>query len=242
MASKFTDRSFQPELMDDPDVPRELLYKNLRELDFLNRYTLGHQISIRALEKLLPATNGTVHVVDLGCGSGDTLKHMARWARKNQIDARFTGIDNNPDIIAYLREHCKDYPEIKGIETTYREYLSANEEVDIYHCSLFAHHLENDELLDLFSHFRKHPRFGFVISDILRSRFAYYGSIILTRLGNGTSLSRNDGPVSVLKGFRINEIRDLLEKAGISDYDLRTAMGFRFILSGRSNAQTASND
>lgn len=234
MADKFKHRSFQPELMDDPDVPRDLLYKNLRELDFLNKYTLGHQLSIRALEKLLPDSNGTIHVADLGCGSGDTLKHMARWARKKQIDAKFTGIDNNPDIIAYLRKHCKDYPEIKGIEATYQEYLSGNEEVDIYHCSLFAHHLENHELLDLFSHFNKHPRLGFVISDILRSRFAYYGSMILTTLGNGTSLARHDGPVSVLKGFRINEIKDLLARAEVSDYDLRKAMGFRFILSGRS--------
>ena len=237
MPSKFTYRSHQPELMDDPDVPRDLLYRNLRELDFLNRYTFGHQLSIRALDKLLPDSSVTIHVADIGCGSGDTLKKMARWARKKQIAARFTGIDSNPDIIAYLREHCKDFPEINGIATTYQEYLSANEEVDVYHCSLFAHHLENHELIDLFSHFKSDSRVGFVINDILRSTFAYYGSIILTRLGNGTSLARHDGPASVLKGFRLNEIRDLLAKAGVSDYELRTAMGFRFILSGRPNSK-----
>jgi SAM-dependent methyltransferase len=220
--------------MDDPDVPRDLLYRNLRELDFLNRYTLGHQLSIRALDGLLADNKAAIHVVDLGCGSGDTLKYMAKWARKKQIPARFTGIDNNPDIIAYLKDHCKEYPEINGIAATYQDYLSANEEVDVYHCSLFAHHLENHELLDLFSHFNKYPRIGFVISDILRSRFAYYGSIILTRLGNGTTLARHDGPISVLKGFRINEIKQLLTEAGVADYDLRKAMGFRFILSGRS--------
>jgi SAM-dependent methyltransferase len=223
-------------MMDDPDVPRDLLYRNLQELDFLNRYTLGHQLSIRALEKLLPGMNGTIHVADLGCGSGDTLKQMAKWARKNQIPARFTGIDSNPDIIAYLKEHCKDYPEIEGIESTYQEYLSTNEEVDVYHCSLFTHHLEYHELIEVFSHFKRYPRIGFVVNDILRSPFAYYGSIILTQLGNGTSLARHDGPASVLKGFRINEIKELLTEAEISDYELRTAMGFRFILSGRSNS------
>lgn len=222
--------------MDNPDVPRDLLYRNLRELDFLNRKTFGHQLSIRALDRLLPAGNDPLHVVDLGCGSGDTLRYMAKWARNKQIPARFTGIDNNPDIIAYLREYCKDYPEIDGIDTSYKEYLSANEEVDVYHCSLFAHHLENQDLLELFLHFKEHSRHGFVISDILRNRLAYYGSIILTRLGNGTSLARHDGPVSVLKGFRINEIKDLLAEAEVPDYDLRTAMGFRFILTGRSNS------
>jgi SAM-dependent methyltransferase len=222
--------------MDGPDVPRDLLYKNLRELDFLNRNTFGHQLSIRALERLLPAGNGSIHVVDLGCGSGDTLKHMARWARRKKISARFTGIDNNPDIIAYLREHCKDYPEIKGVDTTYQEYLSSNEEVDVYHCSLFAHHLENHELIELFLHFKTIPRIGFVINDLVRTWFAYYGSILFTRLGNGTSLARHDGPVSVLKGFRMKEVKDLLAEAEVSDYDLRRAMGFRFILSGRSNS------
>ncbi|MCB2222008.1 MAG: methyltransferase domain-containing protein [Bacteroidetes bacterium] len=242
MANKFTNRSYQSELMDNPDIPRDLLYRNLRELDFLNRYTFGHQLSISAIEKLITANNGPIHIVDLGCGSGDTLKQMARWARKKQIHARFTGIDSNPDTIAYLREHCREYPEVKGIDTTYQEYLSTSEEVDIYHCSLFTHHLENQELIELFSHFNKYPRIGFVISDILRSPFAYYGSKILTRLGNGTSLARHDGPVSVLKGFRIREIRDLLAKAEISDYELRTAMGFRFILSGRSNGKKTSDD
>ena len=235
MPNKFTYRSNQPELMDDPHVPKNLLYKNLRELDFLNRYTLGHQLSIKAMEKLLNGRNGTVHVVDLGCGSGETLKQMARWARKRQINAKFTGIDSNPDIIAYLKEHCKDYPEIEGIETTYQAYISAKEEVDVYHCSLFAHHLENHELLDLFKYFKKYSRLGFVISDIIRSPFSYYGSIILTQLGNGTTLARHDGPISVLRGFRVTEIRDLLAEAEVSDYDLKTAMGFRFVLSGRSN-------
>jgi hypothetical protein len=47
---------------------------------------------------------------------------MAKWARKKQIPARFTGIDNNPDIIAYLKEHCKDYPEINGVAATYQDY------------------------------------------------------------------------------------------------------------------------
>jgi SAM-dependent methyltransferase len=223
-------------MMDDPDVPRTLLYRNLRELDFLNRYTLGHQQSIRALDKLLPRRNGKIHIVDLGCGSGDTLKQMARWARKKKIPAKFTGIDNNPDIISYLREHCKDYPEVSGIETSYQDYLLKKEEVDIYHCSLFTHHLEYHELLDLFSYFKEYARLGFVISDILRSPFAYYGSIMLTQLGNGTSLARHDGPISVLKGFKINEIKDLLAEAEVSDYDIKTAMGFRFILSGRSNS------
>jgi 2-polyprenyl-3-methyl-5-hydroxy-6-metoxy-1,4-benzoquinol methylase len=223
-------------MMDDPDVPRELLYKNLRELDFLNRYTLGHKLSISALRRLLKQKNGSLHIVDLGCGSGDTLKQMAKWARKNQVAARFTGIDSNPEIIAYLREHCKGYPEITGMAKSYQQYIAQKEEVDVFHCSLFAHHLENHELLNLLSHFKRYSRLGFVISDIIRSPFAYYGSIILTHMGRGTALARHDGPVSVLRGFRINEIRELLAEAEVDDYDLRTALGFRFILAGQSNS------
>jgi SAM-dependent methyltransferase len=237
MPDRFKYRTFRDELMDDPDVPADLLRKNLGELDKLNRYTLAYRPGIRALENLLDGHSGELHIADLGCGSGDALKYMAKWARKKGIRARFTGIDSSPHAIDYLHEHCSDYPEIRGLAMTHKEFLELGEGVDVYHCSLFMHHLGDEEALDLLLHFKSHARLGFVVSDILRGPIAYYGSVIIPHLAFGTRLARHDGPVSVLRGFRMDEVRDMLARAGISAYELRRSMGFRFILAAGTGSR-----
>ena len=78
MLNKFRYRSDQQEWMDQPGISKELLFRNLRELDILNRFLRGHAISIKGLKHLALTSKNPLHVVDLGCGSGDVLKYMAR--------------------------------------------------------------------------------------------------------------------------------------------------------------------
>lgn len=237
MNDKFKHRSNESELIDYPDVNRELLHKNLHELDLLNRFTRGHKVSVTALKRLLSASHREYNIVDLGCGSGDTLKYMAKWARKNNISAHFTGIDNNPDVIEYLQKHCKDYPEIVGINIGYKEYLAQGNRADVFHCSLFCHHLKDNELVDLLVQFNKQASIGFIINDLIRSPWLYYLTILFTRISNATVLAKNDGPISVLCGFRVAEFAKILKRAGILKYILNSAFGFRFLAIGKSNIE-----
>ncbi|NOU19386.1 MAG: methyltransferase domain-containing protein [Bacteroidales bacterium] len=124
MLSKFTYRSNQKELLDEPTIHSGLLHKNLRELDILNRTTGGHAISLKGIKQLITDHHKTYHIVDLGCGSGDTLRVIADWARANNFQVRLTGVDMNADAIDYLKDHCANYPEIDGIATDYQEYLN----------------------------------------------------------------------------------------------------------------------
>ncbi len=50
----FKHRSYQKELLDEEDIRPELLFQNLRELEFINKYLGGHRISILGLKRLLP--------------------------------------------------------------------------------------------------------------------------------------------------------------------------------------------
>ena len=127
---------------------------------------------------------------------------IADWARLNNYSVRLTGVDMNANAIDYLKIKCVNYHEISGITADYHEYLNRNEIIDIVHCSLFCHHLKDDELLRLFIYFRQHLKTGFIINDLHRHRLAYYGVWLFTRLLNGTVLAINDGPVSVLRGFK----------------------------------------
>jgi len=234
MPNKFTYRSDEKELLDEFNSSTELLFKNLKELDILNRTTGGHVLTLKGIKQLVNDHHKTYHVVDIGCGSGDSLKAIAVWARHNNYHLKLTGVDLNPDVIDYLKIHCSDYPEISGVVSGYREYLHATETIDIVHCSLFCHHLSDDELLELFIHFRQYVRTGFIINDLQRQWLAYYSAWFFTRLLNGTSLSKNDGPVSVLRGFKTEELVSLLKRADISDYSLRKEFLFRFLIIGKT--------
>ena len=75
----------QNEMLDSEEIPVELLNRNLREIDFLNRYLGGHATSLQGISKLINDRKKQYKIIDLGCGSGEWMKHTARWARKNRF-------------------------------------------------------------------------------------------------------------------------------------------------------------
>ena len=232
MLNKFKQRSNESELLDAPNIPKDLLFENLRELDFINRALGGHAISLSGIKKLVTDKNKIYHIVDLGCGSGDTLKGIADWASAKGFQVKLTGVDMNPDVIDYLTDFCKDYPEIKGVASDYRDYLRTGVPIDIIHCSLFCHHLNDEELEELFGYFKLYPKTGFVINDLHRHWVAYYGVIMITYLLNGSVLSKNDGPISVMRAFKRKELNTLLQKAQIENYSISWKWAFRYLVIG----------
>ena len=232
MLCKFKNRSSDAEMMDAPFIRKEMLFQNLHELDILNRNLGGHAITLCGIKQLVTDKNKTYHIVDLGCGSGDALKRIAIWARTHDFKVRLTGIDINSDAIHYLENHCKDFPEISGKVYDWKEYLKGNTTIDIIHCSLFCHHLHDDELGILFNMMLQQAMTGFVINDLRRNWFAYYSVYVLTRLLNGSALSKNDGPISVLRGFKSSEIFELMKQAQIKQYTVQRKWAFRFLIIG----------
>jgi len=234
MANKFTYRSNLKELLDSSDVPTDLLYKNLKELAILNQKTGGHSISLKGVKQLISDRNKTYHLVDLGCGGGDSLKAIADWAKSKGYRVKLTGVDMNANVIEYLKSQCKNYPEITGIVSDYHDFLTNKRSIDIVHCSLFCHHLNDNELLELFGYFNKHVNTGFIINDLQRHWLTYYGAWLFTRLFNGTELAKNDGPISALRGFKFEELIALLKKANVKDYAIQKMWLFRFLIVGKT--------
>ena len=232
MPGKFKYRSSKAEMMDAPYIRRELLFQNLHELNILNKTLGGHAITLSGIKKLVTDKNKNYHIVDLGCGSGDSLKNIAIWARSHNFKVKLTGIDINSDAIKYLENHCREYPEISGKVSDWEEYLKDNNSIDIIHCSLFCHHLHDDELGILFNMMRQQAMTGFVINDLRRSWFAYFCVYVFTRLLNGSVLSKNDGPISVLRGFKSYEIISMMRKAKINQYTIQRKWAFRFLING----------
>lgn len=223
-------RSRQKEMMDAPVISKKLLIQNLRELDFLNRTLGGHTITLQGIKQLVHLKDKQYHIADLGCGSGDTLKHIARWARTNGYKVKLTGIDINEDAIAFLNHHCREYSEITGIISDYRLFLQTSENIDIIHCSLFCHHLTDAELTELISLLKSKVKVGFIINDLQRTWLAWFAVRIFTTVMNGSKLARHDGPVSVLRGFTKDELKALLNGENAVNYSISRKWAFRLLV------------
>ncbi|TCO11076.1 methyltransferase domain-containing protein [Natronoflexus pectinivorans] len=235
MTTKFKYRSYKQELLDETNIQKNLLFKNLWELDIMNRNTGGHAITLKGIKQLVTDHTKLYHIVDFGCGSGDSLRTIADWARKNNFNVQLTGVDKNANVIDYLRKHCRTYPEITGIIADHQVFIDQNRTVDIVHCSLFCHHLNENELLKLFTYFSENVKVGFVVNDLQRNWMAYYSAWFFTRLLNGTVLAKNDGPISVLRAFKFSELKYLLEKANIKNYIIEKKQLFRFLVVGKTS-------
>jgi SAM-dependent methyltransferase len=241
MSSKFNERSLQGELLDAPEVPAQLLVRNLRELDFLNRKSGGHRVSLEGIKMLMTEKKKVYHIVDLGCGSGDLLRYIADWAFKRRINIKLTGVDVQPGAISYLKDKSSGYPEISGVTADYRSYLNGHSGMDIIVCSLFCHHLNNGELPWLLNKLNMQSDSGFVINDLQRTPLAYYAAAAMTRILGGSTLSRHDGPVSVLRGFKKKELQSLFQESGVNNYLIRRRPFFRLLAVGGKEFRNAEH-
>lgn len=236
MFSDFKHRSFTPELLDNEDIPTKDLYQNLRELDFINRTLGGHQVVLKALKKLWRgyAADKTLHIAEIGSGGGDNLRAVAQWGKKHQRPFTLTGIDMKADCTGFAKQNSKSH-RIEFITSDYRKVdFKEGRKPDIIFNSLFCHHFTDEQLAEIFRWMVTNSALGFTICDLHRHPLAYHSIRFLTRVFSKSYLVRNDAPLSVLRGFKKPELQHLLQKAGITDYEISWAWAFRWIVTVRN--------
>ena len=216
--------------MDEPAVPQPLLFKTLRELDIINRRLGGHSVTLKGMKRLINDRTKTYTIVDIGCGGGDAMRAIADWARKEKFNVQLLGVDINADGIEYMLQQSRNYPEIKGITSSYEAFLDSAQSIDIVHCSLFCHHLTTEELITLFALLKQKAQVGFVINDLQRHWLAYYSIKFLTRLFSQSLLVKNDAPVSVLRGFKKVELENIFQQAGVHNVEIKWRWAFRYLM------------
>jgi SAM-dependent methyltransferase len=222
-------RSTLPEKMDGPDVPEYETRQALKELEVVNKFLGGYNVVLHALGKLdWPAREVTI--LDLGCGGGDMLRSIAGWAEKRQVKVKLIGVDWNPVMTAYATENSKglDNVSFKTLSVFDDELLK--EKADITISSLFCHHFENRELVDLLSRMYRLANYAVVINDLHRHWFAYHSIKILTAIFSKTYLVKYDAPLSVARAFTKGEWQDILLEAGITNYCLNWKWAWRWEL------------
>lgn len=225
-------KSLEKELLDAHNIAQEDLFQNLKELNIINTYLGGHAITISGLKQFLIDKSKKYTIADVACGGGDSLKAMAKWARKNNFNVTFIGIDIKPDCILYAKKHCKDFSEINFILS---DYQLINQKFDIVTSALFCHHLSDGELIAYLCWCSKNTNIGFIINDLERNWLAKWSIKLLTRCFSHSYLVKNDAPLSVERGFLKPEWNEYFSKAAIKNKKIFWKWAFRHLIVCQKN-------
>jgi 2-polyprenyl-3-methyl-5-hydroxy-6-metoxy-1,4-benzoquinol methylase len=224
----YNQRSNQKELLDGNDIPFVDIARNMNELDFINTHLGGHAITIKGFKTLL-GNNKVISICEIGCGGGDNLNALSNFCIKNKIDASFIGIDINPECIAFAKKKST-INKVKFIVSDYQLVEFQNEKPHIIFSSLFCHHFNNNELIKMMQWMKNNSILGFFINDLHRHPLAYNFIKYATRLFSKSYLVRNDAPLSVLRGFKKNDWKEIFESAAIDKYSIQWEWAFRHLI------------
>jgi 2-polyprenyl-3-methyl-5-hydroxy-6-metoxy-1,4-benzoquinol methylase len=217
-------RSLQKELLDADGIPAADLFQNLRELDRINTLLGGYNITFSALKKVAQPHHRYI-LIDIGCGGGDTLKHIQKWRLRKKMDFQLIGIDLKPECIEYATRQ-QTAGGIQFICDDYRNMFLHVPKIDIIHACLFCHHLDESQLIELIR-FALDRKILLLINDLERNTFAYFAIKTLTALFSKSYLVKNDAPLSVARGFTKKEWINLLKKAGATHFSVLNKWAFR---------------
>jgi SAM-dependent methyltransferase len=201
----FSKRSFAAEWLDANGQSRELP-DYLRDLAWFNRDALGPwAISAGSPRK-------TFTLLDAGCGDGDLLRTVARWAAGKGLAFSLTGIDLDPHTIAIARARTDDAANIQFQAADIFAAAPA-QPVDFIVSSLLAHHLDDAQIIELIRMMERAARRGWLIYDLQRSAVAYHAIGAIGKIARLHPMVVRDGQISVTRSLTKSEWRDRVRAA-----------------------------
>jgi 2-polyprenyl-3-methyl-5-hydroxy-6-metoxy-1,4-benzoquinol methylase len=224
----FSTRSTLLEIMDEADIPRADIRAALLEIEGINIRLGGYGVVTEALEGL-SVKEEPITILDIGCGNGDMLRKISEWAKKKNKKVQLTGIDLNADTIEFASERSAGYDIIYRTQDVFDDALM-NERADVTTASLFCHHFEKEQLVQILRRMQALARKTVVINDLHRHWFAYYAIGVLTYFFAKSRLVRYDAKLSVARAFTRKDWEETLAAAGITNYTLRWRWAWRWQL------------
>lgn len=223
-------RTNETEIMDDFTLKGEVLRDTLDKIATINQLLGGNQLTLQGVQVLLNGFSNSeeLTIVDLGCGNGDMLRKLADYGIRNNLKLKLIGIDANSFTLNYARNLSVNYPNISYrcediFDTPFNEL-----KYDIALCTLILHHFKGDEIIKLMTILNTNSRIGIVINDLQRSSISYRLFQVICFLFGLNKMSREDGLVSILRGFKKEELAQFSKELNLKKYKIQWKWAFRY--------------
>lgn len=224
-------RSAQSEILDGRVDAGELA-KILADLARFNGAMMGHWPVLQWLNratKNIP-TEQPLTLLDIGCGYGDLLRAVRRWANKRGRPMTLIGVDLSPQVVEIAR-NATDVADDIVYHAADIFNFAASDPIDFATTSLVTHHLSDDMIVRFLRWMEAHARKGWVIYDLQRSVVPFYFIALAGVLLRLHAVVTYDGRISVARSLTREEWERAIAQAGIPSHavDLRWFM-FRFAI------------
>ncbi|HEX4561302.1 MAG TPA: methyltransferase domain-containing protein [Gemmatimonadales bacterium] len=199
------------EVLDDPGADPALVRAELTDLTRLNRWFGGARAVVRTLMPLLPPAGGSCTLLDVGTGSGDIPRAIARAAQRRRVTVRTLGLDRSP-VAARVASTT-------GLATAVSDGGSlplAPRSVDFVVLSQVLHHLEPAAATRWIRELDRVARRAVIIADLRRSRVAMLAMWLVSFPLGLHPVTRRDAVVSLRRGYTVGELEALLSAAGVT--------------------------
>lgn len=230
MLSNIKYRTDEPEIMDDFTLEGEVLRDALDKIAKINQFLGGNKLTLQGVQSLMynVTLDKEFTIVDVGCGNGDMLRALADFALDNNMNFSLIGIDANQFSVNHAEKLSKHYPNISYQCEDIFDKKFKELKYDIVLCTLTLHHFKDDEIINLLKIFIENANIGIVINDLHRSAVAYrlfQGLCFVFRLNE---MSKKDGLVSILRGFKKEELEFFSKKLNLKKYSIQWKWAFRY--------------
>ncbi len=230
----FSRRANLVEEMDRPDSSEETLFRTLNHFGPVNRIFSRYRTVLNryVLSDMARQPTRSRRLADLGAGGCDIGRWLICRCRERGLSLKITAMENDPRVARYARMACQDYPEIDVVEQDIRAPLPL-EGVDYVFANHLLHHLPDEACLNLIRQLdRAAPRL-YLLSDMIRSPWAYYGFLLGAAPFFRNSFILPDGLASIRRSFTLAEARALLHAANPAHpITLHHLAPHRFVLAG----------
>jgi SAM-dependent methyltransferase len=232
MLDQFNQRSYQLEHLDKGDYSPEEYEGCIGELQWVNQW-LGDARSLRntLFREIEKKALRSFSLLDVGAGSGELLRVAARWARQTGRLIRAVGLELNERSAQATLESSSGLTEISAVRGNAFQLPFCDRQFDYVICSLFTHHFVEKEIVTILQEMSRVATRRIFVIDLHRHPVAYYFYTTVGKVFLHNRLLREDGALSILRGFKADELVSLAECAGLENVSVARYFPYRLVLS-----------
>jgi SAM-dependent methyltransferase len=228
------------EILDDPSRDPALAVRSLRDVAVANRLFGGKRAILRALSALIerglaeksradralrrhtPTSQISLTLLDVGTGLADIPLAAMKDAHQQGFRLETIGFEVSPEIARAAEPSCTWAMVGDALHLPFPD-----RSVDFVTCSQVLHHFDGPAAETLLRECARVARVGVVIGELRRSWLAVAGLWAASFVLGFHPVSRHDGIVSILRGFTVPELRQLVRRATGARVSVRRQFGWR---------------
>ena len=236
MLDRFKQRSHRLEHIDTGNYTVDEYDDCIGELQLVNRW-IGdaHSLKATVLREVEAQRLKSFSILDIGAGSGELLRVAATWARQTHRHLSAVGLELNESMAESMLEESEQFDEISSVRGDALKLPFADAEFDYVMCSLFTHHLLDEQVVDVLREMSRVARRRIFVIDLHRHPVAYFFYTTVGKLVLHNRLVRHDGALSILRGFKSDELLELAQRAGLRAISVERHFPYRLVLSAAAS-------